>query len=648
MLHKIVFLNIVLALSFLKVNAQTDAFRIQSQGQMHSIVIDSIYDESTELFIFDGVDCVDGLSVTMDVAIHSSDFLIRVLLEDVNGHQYLVAESYKALSKDNTLTLADYCEETALLNGVQPSKLKLIVHNASISMHYVSILPNAHHQRGVTEIESIVKNIRVNQVQKKVDEINSYNVAHNKLWYADSTPLALMTYDEKKKIMGFSDDGDTEGIEYYAGGIFEFGDSSSTPQRSLNDNYVDEFDWRDRHGKSWITPTQNQYTTPYCSPFAVVAGVEALTNLYYNRNIDYNLSEQEVACCADYNPDPAILTGVFLQSALSYAKDHGVMLEDDYKFSLDSLQICWSDEKTPTDIIQIGGYYLRIQSSNVSSDLIKNNLINRGPLVSHIITDDWDHAMLLVGYGQIKTGMQIRMCYPHANPTTITIDESDPRIGKTYWKFKNRVGPLYINGSENGQHDGYMYMFIDTLSIINQMYSITTPITTLHYTNDSIACEDLDGDGFYNWGIGPKPAHCPSWVPNTPDGDDSDYEKGPMDEYGYLMDIPSAIPDSIIYITQNTEWTTRKYVYHDVYVNSGKTLRITNNINFYRGTKLYLASGSTLIVDGATLTDVSINYAGTTGTSIQILHNGTIKCVDNQDFVVPLGVNLDVNYGKIN
>ena len=98
----------------------------------------------------------------------------------------------------------------------------------------------------------------------------------------------------------------------------------------------------------------------------------------------------------------------------------------------------------------------------------------------------------------------------------------------------------------------------------------------------------------------------------------------------------------------NTVWTTRKYVYHDVYVNSGKTLRITNDINFYRGVTLHLSSGSKLIVDGATLTDVSINYVGTTGTSIQILHNGTIKCVDNQDFVVPLGVTLDIDYGKIN
>ena len=48
------------------------------------------------------------------------------------------------------------------------------------------------------------------------------------------------------------------------------------------------------------------------------------------------------------------------------------------------------------------------------------------------------------------------------------------------------------------------------------------------------------------------------------------------------------------------------------------------------------------------LTDVDINFIGTTGTSIQILHNGAINYVDNQDFVVPLGVTLDINYGKIN
>ena len=50
-----------------------------------------------------------------------------------------------------------------------------------------------------------------------------------------------------------------------------------------------------------------------------------------------------------------------------------------------------------------------------------------------------------------------------------------------------------------------------------------------------------------------KPAHCPNWVPDTPDGDDSDYTKGPLDENGFPADIPSMIADSIIYITQDTE-----------------------------------------------------------------------------------------------
>ena len=106
--------------------------------------------------------------------------------------------------------------------------------------------------------------------------------------------------------------------------------------------------------------------------------------------------------------------------------------------------------------------------------------------------------------------------------------------------------------------------------------------------------------------------------------------------------------DSTIYISQDTEWDTRKYVYYPVYVYSGKTLRITNDINFYRGVTLNLAAGSKLIVDGGSLTDVSINYVGTSGTSIEIINNGSIKYLENQDFSVPLGTELEMNHGTIN
>ena len=75
-----------------------------------------------------------------------------------------------------------------------------------------------------------------------------------------------------------------------------------------------------------------------------------------------------------------------------------------------------------------------------------------------------------------------------------------------------------------------------------------------------------------------KPAHCPNWVPDTPDGDDSDYTKGPLDENGFPADIPSMIADSIIYITQDTEWSLRKYVYHKVCVYGHNLRPVINTI----------------------------------------------------------------------
>ena len=68
-------------------------------------------------------------------------------------------------------------------------------------------------------------------------------------------------------------------------------------------------------------------------------------------------------------------------------------------------------------------------------------------------------------------------------------------------------------------------------------YYAETPIYSITLTDQDIVCEDADGDGYYYWGIGQKPANCPYWVPNIPDGDDSNINLGHMDPYGNISNL---------------------------------------------------------------------------------------------------------------
>ncbi|MBR1514881.1 MAG: hypothetical protein IJ622_11425 [Bacteroidales bacterium] len=53
----------------------------------------------------------------------------------------------------------------------------------------------------------------------------------------------------------------------------------------------------------------------------------------------------------------------------------------------------------------------------------------------------------------------------------------------------------------------------------------------MNRTDNDINCYDKDGDGYYFWGIGPKPSHCPQ-CPDEPDGDDNNAILGPVHNSG--------------------------------------------------------------------------------------------------------------------
>jgi hypothetical protein len=63
-------------------------------------------------------------------------------------------------------------------------------------------------------------------------------------------------------------------------------------------------------------------------------------------------------------------------------------------------------------------------------------------------------------------------------------------------------------------------------------YSTDYPYQSIG-NNYSVQIYDNDNDGFYNWGIGPKPANCPP-CPDERDGNDDDPSIGPFISSGYM------------------------------------------------------------------------------------------------------------------
>lgn len=638
--------------------SKASCFKMQSAGSEKVVSVEKTFRDSKDdnvLRLFDAVDEAYGLSVTMDVTRLTENYLVRLLLEDAEGRKHLVAESYKEISPaEKSFQLTGYCEETALLDGVKPIAMHVIADNAEVVLHIISMdtEDRGNQVKGSEEFQKKITTLHEQQIREKVNQINAYNEANNKLWRAGVTKLSLKKYEDKMRVLGFNDDDNIGGFEFYVGGIFEISGTGIINKQSNNrdvSSFIDHFDWRNRHGINWMTPVKDQGRSGYCAAFTAVSCVEALFNLYYNQKIDLDLSEQEAACC---NGTLKPYSGMTYTAPLNYFKNYGVCDETAYPFIDDSLQQnCRSGEITPSEVVRISNYSYK---SKTNVDSIKSAIMHCGPLVSGFnvkpsgySNDMGHHAMALIGFGTIHVGDTIHEMIHFGSDNHIgwgilpvaIIPEGDPRIGMTYWIYKNS----YDNGDPN--NTPYYYMLYDDLAHMDGLYRIIAPFNSMHYDDSDVICEDADGDGFYFWGIGTKPASAPANVPDQPDGDDSDPLLGEMDWYGFCEDLnPETRPIDIISTMQITSESKRQYSHIEVTNNS--TWTVNHDITFYNGAKITIKNGCTLILgNGAILENVEIIMES--GAFLKIMGNSKVHLRSGVGFSPPVGAIVEIESGEI-
>ncbi len=555
---------------------------------------------------------------------------VRIVLEDAEGHNYLVVESDRFRNDTTIVNLTEYCEETAQLNGITPLRLKCYLTHASLQLtgiHTSTEMPT----RGVAT-EQELRAMKEAQVQSVVDRINEYNVRHGKLWRAGINSRAL----SKKEYYLIEEDSYLANIKYYIDGIYEFGEPVAEKSVSTS-NFPPSFDWRYIHGgqKQYITPIKNQDSTNWCATYAALGMLEAHINLKYNDTINLDLSEPSVA----YYLQPDYWLGAHETTVLNYIKNNGAIDEQSLPYQTYVNHNMPEIRPEGYENVKISNYLSMPYSWRSNTESLKDSLIKRGPCMSGFCWPNAfkSHEMLLVGYGVVTPDS----FYIVNNTCTFNyVSENDSvNIGKTFWIFKDSYAGVLDWG-----HQGYMYLIMHNYSYMRTPYFIDSQLIWRGHTDAEIVCEDIDGDGFFNWGIGPKPSHCPSWAAAQADGDDSDDTKGPMDQYGFCSSL--SLGNSVLQITNPLTIGSDYYMRNSIRVSGNGKLIIPHELHCYRGVTLTLESGTTLEIDGGLLKNIILDAKP--GSSI-IIKNGGRLLGNKQhgEINIPLGVNLDISEGEM-
>ena len=516
--EKLCFLALLALLAVNSFCQENRLFALSYQADMR-IPVDLSMNENTQLDISESQSTISGLAITADISLYSDSSLVRLILVDHYGYEYLIYETYPILAGLKQFSVAGVAEETSSLNQVIPLRVTVELVDASIHLEEIIV------SEGVNATKEIKSEKLQQQSLNKIRRINENIQESGQLWVAGETSISRLSYQEKLSMFGGSIP-NFQGLEYYVGGVFvlpgakdndlKLNGTKSVSSVQAESQYVKEFSWRNRHGEDWVTGVKSQENCRCDWAFGAAAAVELMLNLYFNQHLDYDLSEQQLlSCVSEWG-----CGGGWTSSALDYIINNGIYAEQCYSYVGIENRCGYGWNCNPSERV----YFLEWTTIQLEEEY-KKAVIN-GATAADII--QWNQGMQIVGYKLLEEGDSLFIRY--RDTQWIKIESGDPLIGKTAWLCKLSFG-------KNWGDEGYMYLVAETSDLA--FYSLSGRVYSWKHNYFDVQCVDSDNDGYYSWGIGPKPTYCPE-SPAEPDGDDTDPCIGPMNEYGIFSSTTPA------------------------------------------------------------------------------------------------------------
>src|SRR3989344_9508624 len=343
---------------------------------------------------------ISSLTLDLNADLEKEDSYVRAILLDKNGAEYLVYQA--SYPFEDSLNLKKFCEETCLFDpAIVPSKLVIETSNDSSSLNVGGIYyvtESSASGKGISPkyIKESRGNLKKLQKELKINKLNSKSQS----WVAGDTSVCGLPYAEKK-VMFDGWFGNSCGFECYESGVFEFcGEptSSETSSGSEKSTTFDKiiFDYRNRHGTNWNTPIKGQGQCGACHVFGSLAALEGVINLYYNQHLDIDLSEQQVLSCVGG------CSGGWATDVYQFVKYNGVIPESMMPY-LAKKGVC-NDSSTLNQYEWKITNYKQMNNATNRDLNIRQELVNRGPLVMAGPLTHWNHVIALDGYGYDQDG----------------------------------------------------------------------------------------------------------------------------------------------------------------------------------------------------------------------------------------------------